>query len=296
MLKTPNISISTPEKISEAESEAKYDTAERFFAAPQTKRLAESLNAAPTKDQNVNDQGTVQFSLIGQKPPAGSQYSDIMLENQDNLLGIGGLMHNYIKTHYPTITADKLDISTWTNVVNHIPDCSVGKASSKTFNHSVKGVSVSGQFLQMIANAIITDGASLLTDFNKYLAGVGDLVFTKTNTNESYKALTCTYQSYLVNNGLGGYYDYGAIVLRQIDFTEHFQQLKSACATASSIDINMSYQEITTLVQCRNIRKGGRDYDKFQKLVNASATSDFENADNFFNGASTPEDEIKPQV
>lgn len=49
--------------------------------------------------QIANDQGTVQLHLIGQKtddPKWGGTN-----ENQDNLLAIGGLIHDYMHTHYP---------------------------------------------------------------------------------------------------------------------------------------------------------------------------------------------------
>lgn len=275
-------------------SKNNYNNAGRFYNAKPLV-LANAAAPAPTSDSYASQEGMVQFHLIGQAT-TDPQYSAIMNENQDNLLGIGGLVHDYMHTHYPTVNAQKLDINTWSNVIANIPDLSIGKDVTKNYTNSIKGASISGEFLSLIAKAIITDGASLLTDFSSYLTSMGDVVFSKHNTSESYKALTCTYQSYLVDNGVGGYYDYGAIVLRQIEFAEHFMELKAACAEAKSVQIAMNYTEIVNLVQTRRIRKGGVDYDNFQGLVNANSTAQFKKANNFFNGGSTPQADIKPQV
>ncbi|TCL76092.1 hypothetical protein [Rhizobium sp. BK251] len=276
------------------QSTKNYDAANNFFLAkPLT--LAQPNAAPPSDDTIANSEGTVQFHLIGQKT-TDPAYSDIMNENQDNLLGIGGLVHDYMHTHYPTIDSTKLDINTWTNVVGNIPDLAVGGQKQKSYSNKIVGTSVSGTFLSLIAKAIITDGASLLTDFQSFLNEMGNLTFSANSKAETYKALTCTYQSYLVENGAGGYYDYGAIVLRQIQFKQYFLEMKSSCASAQYVNIDMDYTEVTNLIQTRRIRKGGTDYTAFQSLLNKNSTQQFANAKNFFNGGSTPQQDIKPQV
>ncbi|MBZ6377821.1 hypothetical protein B5C34_02950 [Pacificimonas flava] len=270
-----------------------YDKAQDFFR-PQPLMLRGAADDSGNADI-ATDQGTVQFHLIGQKT-TDPAYSSIMNDNQDNLLGIGGLIHNYMTAHYPTVNTAKLDINTWNNVVGNVPALSIGKAVQKKYSDSIAGTSVSGTFLSMIAKAIITDGASLLTDFNSFLEQVGNITFSAHTKDQSYKALTCTYQSYLVDNGAGGYYDYGAIVLRQIEFNEYFMDLKSSCSETKLVNVDMSYTEITNLVQTRRIRSGGADYNNFQSLINANSTEQFKKAQNFFNGGNTPQDDIKPQV
>ena len=294
MLDKNHIGAQTVLPMEKTTSLKNYSDAKDFYTAKPL-LLANAAAPAPTTDSFASDQGMVQFHLIGQKTD-DPKYSDIMNENQDNLLGIGGLVHDYMHTHFPTVTAQKLDITTWSNVIANIPDLAIGSATSKSYSNSIKGVSISGDFLTLIAKALITEGSSLLTDFSSYLTSMGDIVFSKKVTSESYKALTCTYQSYLLDNGAGGYYDYGAIVLRQIEFAEHFMELKAACVDAKSVQIAMNYTEIVNLVQTRRIRKGGVDYDNFQGLVNANSTAQFKKAKNFFNGGSTPQADIKPQV
>jgi hypothetical protein len=217
-----------------------------------------------------------------------------MNQNASNLLAIGGLVHDYMHKTYPTVNSQKLDINTWSNVIDNVPDLAIGKQVTKTYKNSIAGVSLSGAFLSLIAKAIITDGASLLTDFTSFLNAIGDVVFSVHTTEETYKALTCTYTNYLVDNGAGGYSDYGKITLRQIDFVESFMELKSVCASASYVNVNLAYTEIENLVQTARIRKGGSDYDNFQGLINANATAQFANAKNFFNKPATPQSEIKP--
>lgn len=276
------------------QSTKNYDAANKFFLAKPL-MLAQANAAPPSDDTIANSEGTVQFHLIGQKT-TDPAYSDIMNENQDNLLGIGGLVHDYMHTHYPTIDSTKLDINTWSNVVGNIPDLAVGGQKQKSYSNKIVGTSVSGTFLSLIAKAIITDGASLLTDFQSFLNEMGNLTFSANSKAESYKALTCTYQSYLVENGAGGYFDYGAIVLRQIQFKQYFLEMKSSCASAQYVNIDMDYTEVTNLIQTRRIRKGGTDYTAFQSLLNKNSTQQFANAKNFFNGGSTPQQDIKPQV
>jgi hypothetical protein len=211
-------------------------------------------------------------------------------------LDMGGLIFDYMHKTFPNVNSAKLDIDTWQNVVSNVPDLSIGGKVSKAYNNNVVGVSVSGEFFSLIAKAIITDGASLLTDFTSFLNSIGGVIFSSNVTSESYTAITCTYLSYLVSNGVGGYCDYGAIVLRQITFNEHFQEYKSICGSAKSIDINMTYTEITNLVRTQRIREGGPDYDNFQELVNKNSTEQFKKAKNFFNAGNTPQDQLTPRV
>ena len=211
-----------------------------------------------------------------------------MNENANNLLAIGGLVFAYMDTHYPMVSSQKLDIKTWQHVVGKLPDLAISKNVSKNYNNNISGVSISGEFLSLVASAIITDGASLLVDFTSFLNSVGDAVFSAQMTSESYKALTCTYQSYIKENALGGYFDYGAIVLRQIEFSEHFMELKGVCVDVKSVSVSMSYVESTCLVQTSRIREGGHDYESFQSLINKKSTEQFKKAKNFFNAPSTP--------
>lgn len=282
-------------EILEAEHAKKsFEKANDFFNS--TRLAFYSLSAEPpAPDSFVSDKGLVQFNLIGMKP-TDPTYSDIMNENSDNLLAIGGLVHDYMHRNYPTVNTLKLSIDPWLEVVNHLPDLSIGKGVNKTFNQRVAGVSISGQFLSMIAKAIITDGASLLADFNSYLTGIGDLAFSYTGEQKTYNVLNCNYISYLIDNQVGGYYDYGAIVLQEIKFLSEFNQLKSSCSTASEIQVHMEYKEVVSLVETRRIRQGGADSAAFQELINKNSTETFEKAKNFFNAPKSDQKEIKPVV
>ena len=282
------------QRFEQQQSDTNYELAEKFFHAKPL--VLAQANAEPAGDDTIaNSEGMIQFHLIGQTT-TDPAYSNIMNENQDNLLAIGGLVHDYMHTNYPTIDAKKLDINTWTDVVGNIPDLAVGRQKQNSYSNKIVGTSVSGTFLSLIAKAIISDGASLLTDFQSFLSEMGNLTFSANSKAESYKALTCTYQSYLIENGAGGYYDYGAIVLRQIEFKQYFLELKSSCASTQYVNIDMDYTEVSNIVQTRRIRNGGTDYKNFQNLINKNSTQQFEKAKNFFNGGSTPQKDIKPQV
>lgn len=275
-------------------SDKNYGAAYSFFYARPL--ILAQLDAEPPGDDTIaSDQGTVQYHLIGQKTN-DPKYSSIMNENQDNLLAIGGLIHDYMHTHYHSVDSQKLDINTWMDVVGNIPDLSIGAQKQKSYSNKLVGTSVSGTFLSLIAKAIITDGVSLLTDFQAFLTEMGDIAFSANSRAQQYEALTCTYQSYLLDNGAGGYYDYGAMVLRQIRFKEYFLELKSCCSSTRYVSVDMSYTEVTNLVQTRRIREGGPDHKSFQALVNKNSTDQFKRAKNFFNGGSTPQQDIKPQV
>lgn len=290
----PNASAVNIQEYEQSNSNKSYDLAHTFFTA-RPLILAQANAEPPSNDTIANSEGTVQFHLIGQKTD-NPAFSNIMNENQDNLLAMGGLIHDYMHTHFPDIDSKKLDINTWSDVVSKIPDLSIGGQKNKTFSNKFVGTSVSGTFLSLIAKAIITDGASLLADFGSFLTQMGNLTFSANSKAQQYKALTCTYQSYLVDNGAGGYYDYGAIVLRQIEFKQYFLELKSSCSSTKYVDVDMAYTEVTNLVQTRRIRAGGPDHENFQSLVNKNSTEQFKKAKNFFNGGSTPQKDIKPQV
>lgn len=280
--------------IQENESREKYAKAKSFFHATP---LAFSDGAlTEVSDSSVaTDQGSVQFHLIGHKPD-DAKYSGIMQENADNLLAMGGLIYDYMHRAYPKVNLQSVDIDTWVNVINNLPDLTFGQVSEKSYTNRVTGVRVSGQFLSMVAKAIITDGASLLTDFTSYLNSIGDITFSASNQAESYNTLTCTYLNYLVADNMGGYFDYAAIALRQVNFYEHFQELRSSCASERFIDVSMRYKEVVTIVQSRRIRSGGPDYVMFQDLTNKNATEQFKKAKNFFNGGNAKTSDVKPTV
>ncbi|MEM9580334.1 MAG: hypothetical protein AAF891_06575 [Pseudomonadota bacterium] len=279
--------------VEDAFVEAEFEKAHSLFSA-QPLHSAKLAATANDKDSYANNEGTVQFHLIGQKPPAGSPYSDIMNENADILMNMGGLVHGYMTQKYPTVDSTKLDIATWRNVISHLPMLAPSDAVSKQYKNTIAGTKVSGQFLQMIASAIITEGASLLTDFNSFLGSIGDVVFSVHTKSEKYSAITCTYQSYLIDNGVGGYKDVGKIVVRQIDFAENFMEFKSCCSDTRMVDIVMNYNEFSVLVPTSEFRKGGTFHKQWEGLLNPNATKQFNNANNFFNGGDTPQDDIKP--
>jgi len=281
-------------------AEKQYQKSQDFFYSTplDSFQLAPSpaVSYSSTTDSSIaTDQGSVQFHLIGQKTD-DPKWSSILNENQSNLLAMGGLIHSYMQKNYPTVNSSKLDINVWRNVVGNLPSLSIGSTQRKSYNNNVKGVSVSAEFLSLIARSIITGGSSLLLDFNSFLQSMGDIVFSVNTQSQVYKTMSCTYQSYLLDNGAGGYFDYGAIVLKEIDFTASFMELKGACTRTDYVSIRMDYQESVSLVQTAPIRQGGRYYQLFQNLINADATERFENANNFFNGGNTPKDDIKPQV
>lgn len=281
--------------VSNDESKMAFAKAQDFFySRPLAFGDVAAAAQTPAPDSSVaSPQGAVSFQLIGQKPQDPT-YSPIMNQNAANLLNMGGLVYDYMHKTYPGVNTQTLDINIWNDVVSNLPCLRPGKAVQKTYKNTVAGVKLSGEFLSLIAKAIITEGASLVTDFTSYLTAIGDIVFSVHTGGQDYKALTCTYTNYLVSNNVGGYYDYGAITLQQILFAENFMELKSPCASASYVNVNMAYTEITTVVQTDRIRQGGPDYNAFQELINVNSTAQFTKAKNFFNKPSTPQNEIKP--
>ncbi|ASQ12694.1 hypothetical protein GOB07_31490 [Sinorhizobium meliloti] len=259
-----------------------YETARKYFYAKPL-ALAQLGAAAPKDDTIATDQGMVQFHIFSQTSD-DPKWGRIINENGDNLLAMGGLIHSYMSTHYPKIDEKKLDINTWTDVVSHLPDLSIGAQKQKSYSNKLTGTSISGTFLALLANAILSEGASLLPEFQTFLTNMGDLAFSVKREPQGYKVTTCTFQSYLVDNRAGEYFDYGAIVLRQIEFKGNFLELRSSCSSTQYFNIDMDYTEVTNLIQTRRIRKGGPDYENFQKLVNENSTAQFTRSKNFFNG------------
>lgn len=272
----------TPQDHEQSYPKMSYETARKYFYAKPLV-LAQPDAAAPKDDTIATDLGMVQFHIFGQASD-DPKWGRIMNENGDNLLAMGGLINDYMLTYYPKIDDKKLDINTWTDVVSHLPDLSIGAQKQKSYSNKVGGTSISGTFLALLANAIVSEGASLLPEFQTFLTNMGDLAFSVKREPQRYKVTTCTFQSYLVDNRAGEYFDYGAIVLRQIEFKGNFLELRSSCSSTQYFNIDMDYTEVTNLVQTRRIRKGGPDYENFQELVNENSTAQFTRSKNFFNG------------
>ena len=273
--------------------EARHSAA-RYAAA--TQALAVAAPPATTPDSAIaTDKGMVQYHVIAETPTS-SQYAAMMQENANNLMGMGGLIHGYMTANYPTVDSQLLDINLWNTVVGHLPDVAVGPTVTKRYSNTVAGTDLAGTFLQMLAKAKVAPGAKIGTDFGTWLEAMGQLVFAAHGAGQTYKAITCSYLCYLVDNGAGGFYDYGAIVLREVDITQDFMTYKGACQSSLGIQVEVQFTEITSPVQLSRIRKGGPDFQLFQQLVNANATAAFSKAANFFDGRNTPQADLTPYV
>lgn len=255
-----------------------------------------ATDSMATQDPSIaTAQGAVLFQLIGQRPN-DPRYAEVMQENTEILMGMGGLIYGYMKRVHPVIDAPVMDIKTWTRVIENLPDLVIGQPVQKSYTNRLGGNQVANNFLSLLANAVIIEGGSLPTNFASYLSSVGDAIFKAISDQQSYNVMTCTYQNYLVDNGMGGYYDYSAIVLREVNFRDYFQQLKSSCGSDTTVNIDLNYTEIRSLIQTRRLRPGGPDYANFQQLLNPNDTAEFSRAANVFNAGATPQSQIRPMV
>ena len=271
--------------------EAKY-TDDEFKKAKKVFSAVPTSFAPATDDQFASKEGAIQFHIIGMQP-TDSSWSGIMNENADILLDMGGLVHNYMVTTYPKADSKSLSLQTWKEVIDNIPTLVISRDVYKSYNFRQAGVKISGEFLQLLAKAIITEGASLLTDFQTYLGKMSDITFSVATENQNYKVITCTYLNYLKSNGVGGWYDYSALVLKEVLFKTGFQSLKGVSFKADSIQIDMSYNEVECLVPTRRLRQGGDSHSDWLELVNKNVTAQFSKAKNFFNASKTPQSQIK---
>jgi hypothetical protein len=271
------LAMQAAEKVRAQEAPESYAKAKDFFYATPLLN-ARAVAPPPPPESYASDQGTIQFHLFGHKPEDAA-YSDMMNQNGNNLLAIGGLVHDYMQRLYPTVNSAKLDLTTWFKVIYHIPHLTFFKKTAPPpYSLLVHRASVSGEFLGIIASAILAGDGSLLTDFNSFLRAIGSAGFS------GYKALTCTFQNYIIVRENSYWYDYGAIFLRKFEFTEMGDQM------------NIKYTEMGTLVSTRQIRHGGKNYHAFQGLVNANATEQFKSAKNFFDAGNTPQADLRPVV
>lgn len=287
------LEVQAAEKVESEYAEESFQKAKDFFL-PSIEYVAEAPDV-PSQESMVGKQGSVQFHLIGQKP-SDSQYSDIMNHNADNLLAMGGLVYNYMQSNYPKVSTSKLSIDTWEEVVSNLPGLSMGNSVKKKYSNNIAGTKVSAEFLSLVARAVITEGVSLLVDFQSFISSLGDIVFSVETKDQEYKIMTCTYQSYLVDNGVGGYYDYGAVSLKEINYLQKFMELRGACSSAQFVSVNLEYTEIVSLVQTRRLRQGGDLYEGFNELVGTDSAAQLKKAKNFFNASKTPQKDLKPVV
>lgn len=237
--------------------------------------------------------GTVQFHLIGMKP-TDPKWGDIMNENADLCLNVGSLIHGAMNQYYPSVSADKLSFDNWAGAISNLPGVSLSKAVDKNFSQRVDSVNISGAFLSLLAKAIITDGSSLLTDFDKFLQIVGDDIFKKTSKDQGYKLICTTFTNYLIDNQTGSYYDYATVGVKEVTFNDHFQELKVVCATVTQVDVSMTYKESIAILPTRLMRKGGAHYEDYQQLFDENWKAQFKVAKNFFHPAPAPQSDIKP--
>ncbi|HAG82097.1 MAG TPA: hypothetical protein DCL61_13250 [Cyanobacteria bacterium UBA12227] len=287
------LEVQAAEKVEREYAEESFQKAKDFFL-PSIEYLTEAPDV-PSQDSIASKEGSIQFHLIGHKP-SDPAYDDLMNQNADILLAMGGLVYNHMQSNYREVNKSKLSINTWNEVISNLPALALGTSVNKSYNNNIAGVQVSAEFLSLVARAIITEGVSLLVDFQSFLRSMGDIVFSGETKDQEYKILTCTYQNYLVANGVGGYYDYGAIVLKEINYLQKFLELKGACTSAKFVSVSMKYAEIVTPVHTRVLRKGGALYQDFQDLVGRDSAAQLNKAKNFFNAPKVPQKDLTPKV
>jgi hypothetical protein len=198
--------------------------------------------------------GSVQFHLFGEKPSTGN-YSEIVNEDMDVLLRLGGLVHQ-------TGGSATLDfVKLQSIIVSLQPWCLEQDRYRWDPSESVASDQVAGELLKLFAGPLAAKADPLLPQFAEFLSKLPDWSQT----------LACTYLVYLRKNKKGGYEDRGEIAVRSIEMSLQNAQYQ------------YKYEEVNYFVDLSLIRKGGRDHDALQKRLQGASVQQFMSAENFFN-------------
>lgn len=241
----------------------------------------------------ATEDGAVQFHVLGHTSDH-EIYGAVLRQNAEILMGMAGLIHSYTRQYYPTVDRRVMNIDTWRGVLENLPDLAIGQSLQKSYRDRIAGEQVPRTLLGLIAGAKVPEDGSVLTDFSAYLDSQHDATFAASNDRDDYRFITCSFLNYLVGDGLWGYHDHAAIVLREVNFREGFQALRSSCRSAAPVVMQLEYTEIKALVQTRRLREGGADHRLFQNLIDPAATAKFASAVNLFNAVATPQSQLAP--
>lgn len=232
-----------------------------------------------TSDSTGSNIDRLQFHLFGEKPSTGT-YSEIVNEDMDVLLSLGGLVHQRIVAEYPTGGSSTLDFINLQSVIRSVRWCHEQDRYLWEPSESVASGQVAHELLKLFAGPLAAKAVPLLPDFAAFLAKLSvapkpieqtaDHIGVAVPTGWS-KTLACTFLVYLQKNRKGEYMDTGEIAVRSVEMS--LQNAK----------YQYKYEEVNYLVDVSLIRKGGHDHDALQSLLQEASVQQFLSAKNFFN-------------
>jgi len=251
--------------------------AHAFFTAPFDRKahgLAAAAPGASDSDGLVAWVGTANGIPGGWQSQQDQTYKDLSA-----LLSIANAYYNKQSPN------NKFNFDLWDQIYQHFPLFSASKATDETFHQNIKGVEIAVKFLSMMLDAIVLPSAAV-TEFGKFLNGIGDQI--KLGTNTSGRNYTCVWNNMtyeFVDIG-GGHFEYvPKLKLYYVNFTQQNRTISTSCGSYQSYDFNLTYKQRVQLFNYQSVPPGSDLRAKFDQFLSGQQQQQIDDSSNFFSGS-----------
>ena len=255
--------------------------ATQFFASIDRSKATQSL-AGDAGILRADKDGLVTV-ILAQEEVDGPLQKELD-DQKKNLLDICGLGVAFVKNETDRTKDPNTPYNTvlWQDVFNHLPLMSASKFSRETFQQHLKGTEIALKFIEVIFEAVVTEGASLAA-FGTFLQGLGNSIKVGVDSGKktfSVGAITIVLETMKVGGKielipkLKGYF---------IDFSQQQQHWYSNCASHTEFDMSFDYRTAVSIFNHRAL-ENQEVLAKFNDLIHKSQIADIETSDTYFNG------------
>ncbi|BCR28952.1 hypothetical protein KAM448_11480 [Aeromonas caviae] len=206
-----------------------------------------------------------------------------LAEQKAYLIAITSVVTAYINRYAEAYGEQyKTDADLWARALSKIPLMGPSKIDQQSYSRHIKGLSIATDFINFIMDVVVSQGATALASFNKFLQKQGDAIrFGVENNKDFYKTITVgvTVEVFKVGNEL---VYVPKIKQYRVNFDRQNSKFTSACASAEFVDIYFNYLYAANVFDYEALKDPEikRDFDNF---IQKQRKAQIEEADTFFN-------------
>ncbi|EGR0686886.1 hypothetical protein ND925_06525 [Vibrio diabolicus] len=236
-------------------------------------------------DPNIQDSDGLVSYMVATSNPVPDEISKLYDEIAPIMEGLSNVVVSAILKQAGTDTEKKHDPATWRGPMQAMMKafCSGFSETSKSYNQKVKGVEIANKFINIVLDAIVSEGAAL-NDFRKFLESQGETMRTEISAGANtylYANVAIAHEIFQATDGRWIYVPKFKSYFTQ--FTQETFKITAGCASYDSFDFNFDLDIMTGAFMVNNwsssedFRKRTKEFiDRFQKANIADSSNYFD--------------------
>ncbi len=264
--------------------------AEKFFNDP---NLPASPKYLEQDNPYADKDGLIEF-IVGVELTNDPIVMAKLTELKKYLIALTSVVTDYVNRYAEAYGQEfKTDVELWTLAINKLPLMGPSKIDEQSYSRHLQGVTIASDFVNFLLEIVVSEGASALESFNKFLGKQGEaLRFGVESNADHYRTITVgvSVEVFLV----GDQVVYVPKVKQyRVNFTRQNSKWSSACASYEYVDINFDYKFAANVFDYESLEdtKIKKDFDDF---IAGSRKAQIDRATTFFNDDFPPKKETVP--